>query len=70
MNESLEHRIAAAADKVAAAFRKRHMADDLAPATKSIQRLTSPYSNQHSGHAAAKKLIRLLEDWRRKHPQR
>ena len=70
MNESLEDRIAKAADKVARRFRRRHMADDLAPVTNSIARLASPYSNQHSGHEAAKRLIALLEDWRRRHPQR
>ena len=70
MNESLEDQIAKAADKVARRFRRRHMADDLPPVTKSIQRLASPYSNQHAGHEAAKKLTALLADWRRRHPQR
>lgn len=70
MNESLADRIAKTADKVARRFRRRHMADDLPLAKSGIQRLSSPYANQHAGHVAARELIALLEDWRRRRPQR
>lgn len=70
MNESLENQIAKAADKLGRRFRRRHMDADLPPAKSGIQRLTSPYANQHAGHVAADELTRLLNDWRRKHPQR
>lgn len=71
MNESLESRIAKAADKVARRFRRKHMSDAIAPDPNAAQRLFSrPHVNQADGHVAAEELIALLERWRQEHPRR